>query len=88
MIADTPIIVFDEVISTLDIETAYEIEKLILSLNKTVIMISNAFSGSLLEQYDEIVLIDHGHIVDHGNHEYMMKCCEKYRELYHIRCEL
>lgn len=88
LLTDTPILIFDEVISTLDIETAYDIEKLILSLDKTVIMISNAFSGSLLSLYDEIILIDNGNIINHGSHEYMLEHCQEYKNLYHVRCEL
>ena len=75
-------------VSTLDIETAYEIEKLILSLNKMVIMVSNAFSGQLLSKYDEIILIKDGIILAHGTHEELLNSSELYREIYHIRCEL
>lgn len=88
LLANAPMFIFDEVISTLDIETAYEIEKLILSLDKTIIMVSNAFSGQLLAKYDEIILIKDGSIVDHGSHEYMLSNCELYKEIYHVRCEL
>ncbi|MBO5867825.1 MAG: ABC transporter ATP-binding protein, partial [Oscillospiraceae bacterium] len=53
MIESPNVLILDEVVSTLDIETAYEIEKLVLSFkDRTIIMISNAFSGQLLEQYD------------------------------------
>lgn len=88
LLSNASCFVFDEVVSTLDIETAYEIEKLILSLDKTVIMVSNAFSGQLLSKYDEIILIKDGIILAHGTHEKLLNCSELYREIYHIRCEL
>ena len=75
---------FDEVVSTLDIDTAYEIEKLALSLNdKTIIFVSHNFSGKLIRQYDEILIMDQGQLIDHGRYEellarspYFARICE------------
>ena len=88
LLSDAACFIFDEVVSTLDIETAYEIEKLILSLDKTVIMVSNAFSGQLLDRYDEIIIIKDGSILVHGTHKELLDNSPLYKELYHIRCEL
>lgn len=88
LLSDASIFIFDEVISTLDIETAYEIEQIILSLNKTVIMVSNAFSGQLLRSYDEILLINNGKLINHGPHDYLLNNCDEYKQIYHVRCEL
>ncbi|MSC86651.1 ABC transporter ATP-binding protein, partial [Eubacterium sp. am_0171] len=86
IVAYPKVLVFDEVVSTLDIETAYEIEKLILSLDSTVVMISNAFSGQLLSQYDIIVLMDDGCVLATGTHEFLLDNSKEYREIYEIRC--
>lgn len=80
------VVIFDEVISTLDIETAFEIEQLILRLETTVIMISNAFSGQLLPRYDEIILMDRGRVLAHGTHSELLGSSPDYREIYRIRC--
>lgn len=87
---DSPqVLILDEVVSTLDIMTAYEIEKLFLSMeDKMVIMISNAFSGALLDQYDEIILLDQGEIAAHGRHEELLEQSELYRQIYECRCGL
>ena len=78
-------IVFDEVISTLDIETAYEIEKMILDYqDKTVVFISHNFSGLLLSRYDEILLLDQGKLVAHGPLT-TMKDNEQFRHILHIK---
>lgn len=78
-------IVFDEVISTLDIETAYEIENMILGYeDKTVIFISHNFSGLLLSKYDEILLLDQGRLVAHGPLD-VIKSNEQFRNILHIK---
>lgn len=84
LLSTAHILVFDEVVSTLDIDTAYEIEKLALSLNdKTIIFVSHNFSGKLIRQYDEILIMDHGQLIDHGRYEellarspYFTRICE------------
>ena len=85
LLHSTDVLVFDEVISTLDIETAYEIEELALSfLDKTIIFISHNFSGQLLQLYDSILLMSDGKLITHGNYfdlirsenEYFRKICK------------
>lgn len=85
LVQNTPIIVFDEVISTLDIETAYEIEKLALSLNSTVIFVSHNFSGKLVNEYDEILLLENGKLVNHGSHKNMLNICDEYQHIWEIK---
>ena len=69
LLHSTEVLVFDEVISTLDIETAYEIEDLALSFSdKTIIFISHNFSGKLLKLYDSILLMSDGRLIAHGNY--------------------
>ena len=86
LVKNPQVLILDEVVSTLDIETAYEIEKLVLDLDTTVIMVSNAFSGKLIGKYDIIVLMDNGKIVDSGSHKELLTKSEIYREIYEIRC--
>ena len=86
LINKAEIMIFDEVISTLDIETAYEIEKQALSLeNKIIIFISNNFSGKLIDQYDEILLLSDGMLVAHGKYYELLEINEYFRNIYDIR---
>lgn len=85
LVKNTPIIVFDEVISTLDIETAYEIEKLALNLDSTVIFISHNFSGKLVKDYDEILLLEDGSLIAHGSHEDLLANSSDYKRIWSIK---
>lgn len=85
LVQHTPIIVFDEVISTLDIETAYEIERLALSLESTVIFISHNFSGKLVREYDEILLLDSGKIIGNGTHDALLASNIDYQRIWEIK---
>ena len=85
MISQTQTIIFDEAVSTLDVLTAYEIEKLLLSLPETVLFVSHNFSAQLLGQYDEILVMDGGRILDTGTHEALMQSCALYQEMISIK---
>lgn len=80
------ILIFDEVVSTLDIETAYEIEKMVLGYNdKTVIFVSHNFSGKLIRDYDEILVMDGGKLLAHGTYDELLKECEYFRRICEIK---
>lgn len=80
------VIIFDEAISTIDIINAYEIEKMLLSMSdRTVIFVSHNFSSLLIDQYDEILLMDSGHIIAHGSHCDMMRTCPQYRNIIELK---
>ncbi len=85
LLSRTPVIIFDEVISTLDIETAYEIERLALSLNSTVVFISHNFSGKLVRNYDEVLLMKDGKLIGDGNHDAMLATSQEYRHIWEIK---
>lgn len=80
------VLIFDEVVSTLDVETAYEIEKLALSFDKhTVIFVSHNFSGKLIREYDEILVMENGKLIDYGKYEDLMKSCPYFRKICEIK---
>lgn len=86
LINRSDVIIYDEAISTLDIPTAFEIEKMLLSLeNQTVLFVSHNFSSQLMNQYDEIILLDKGKISEYGTHDELMKTSEYYRRIMDIK---
>lgn len=72
LLLDMPILVMDEVTSSLDAETAFEIESDILKLDKTVIAVSHRLNKNLLKTYDKIVVLRDGVIYEQGNYETLM----------------
>ena len=80
------ILIFDEVVSTLDIETAYEIEKMILDYSdKTVIFVSHNFSGKLIKTYDEILVMDGGKLLAHGTYDELYDNCPYFKRICDIK---
>lgn len=80
------VIIFDEVVSTLDIETAYDIEKSALELSdKTVIFISHNFSGKLIRKYDGIVVLNAGKIVASGTYDELMETSPYFQRICNIK---
>lgn len=80
------VIIYDEAISTLDIPTAYEIEKTLLSLrDQTLLFVSHNFSAQLIEEYDQILLLDQGKICGAGTHKELMQSSEYYRHIMKIK---
>lgn len=86
LLSSVRMIVFDEVVSTLDIETAYEIEKMALELeDKTVVFISHNFSGKLIRDYDDILVIQNGSLFAHGTYDHLINNCDYFRRICEIK---
>lgn len=86
LLSKARVMIFDEVVSTLDIETAYEIEKMVLEYEKqTMIFISHNFSGKLIHEYDEILVMDSGRLVDHGTYDELIKNSSYFRNICEIK---
>ena len=85
LLAATPVIVFDEVVSTLDVETAFEIEQMVLQYSNTIVFISHNFSGKLIHEYDEILVMDGGKLISHGTYSELLAKCEYFRKICKIK---
>lgn len=86
LISPTRFLIFDEVVSTLDIETAYDIEKMALDYDeKTVVFISHNFSGKLIKEYDEILVMKDGCLVAHGPYDELISSNDYFRKICEIK---
>ena len=70
---DAPIVILDEATANVDPENEKELMEAVdaLTKEKTIIMIAHRLKT--VRHADQIIVIDHGHIAQHGTHESLMK---------------
>ena len=76
---DPRIIIMDEATSALDAKTEYEVVEAIKDRGITCVVIAHRLST--IRDCDEIVVMEHGKIVERGSNEELMKKHGKYEEL-------
>lgn len=85
LIRQTEVLLLDEATAALDNETAYQIEKEILSIKDlTRIIITHKLEESLLEKYDEIIVLKDGDIIEKGNFSQLIKDKGYFYSLYNV----
>ncbi len=87
LIKDPQLIIFDDCLSAVDIKTEKTIIDNLYSFlrNKTAIIITHRIFS--LFQFDKIIVIEEGEIVEEGTHEQLLKNNGYYTELYYRQHE-
>ncbi len=81
LLADPRVLILDDATSAVDASTEQSI-KLALAeamTGRTTFIVAHRLSTIALA--DEIVVLDHGRITAHGNHEHLLQASELYREI-------
>lgn len=81
ILRDTPIILFDEATSALDNHSKNKIQETINKLSKIKTIVIIAHSLEIVQDFDNIIMIDDGKIVEQGNHDELINNHGKYFEL-------
>ncbi|WP_297812715.1 ABC transporter ATP-binding protein [uncultured Finegoldia sp.] len=78
---DSPILILDEIASSLDVDNERKIQKSLNKLikNKTVIIISHRMKS--IENADKIVVLKQGKVEEIGTHDELLKVSETYKKL-------
>jgi len=88
LIADPRILVLDEATSSVDTQTEKLIQYALTQLFKNRTSFVVAHRLSTIAEADCIYVLEHGRIIEHGNHQELMSLSDgKYRELYQIQFE-
>ncbi|WP_195945935.1 ABC transporter ATP-binding protein [Paraclostridium bifermentans] len=88
LINETKILILDESTSALDNETAYNLEKSLLNLeNLTMIVVTHKLIKNLLTDYDEIIVMKDGMVIEKGSFEELIDIKGYFYSLYYIQNE-
>ena len=81
LLSKSEVLLFDEVTSSLDLNTSKKIVNILKDLKKdhTIIMITH--KPQLMKMADEIIVIDHGKLVGKGKHKDLIKKNNYYKIL-------
>jgi subfamily B ATP-binding cassette protein MsbA len=82
ILADPKILILDEATSSLDSESEGKIQEALkrLRAGRTTFVIAHRLST--IRSADQILVIEHGEIIERGNHEELMALGGRYRELH------
>ncbi len=85
LLKNPPILILDEATSSLDSESELEVQKALekLMVGRTVFVIAHRLST--IRKADRILVIQHGRIVEEGNHRQLMALRGEYRRLHRIQ---
>ena len=81
-VADPPVLILDEATSSIDTRTESLIEKGMDSLMKERTVFVIAHRLSTVRNSDAIMVLEHGEIIERGNHDELIKQQGKYYQLY------
>lgn len=83
LLADPPVLLLDEPTEGLDPETADAILADVLSAGRTVVLVTHRLDG--LAAFDEVLLLDGGHVRQRGTHAELAERPGPYRDLWRVR---
>lgn len=85
LLADPPILVLDEATSALDSKTEHALQVALHEVvrNRSTLVIAHRLSTVM--QADQIIVMDHGKIADHGKHEELIRKEGLYKQYWEIQ---
>ena len=84
ILRNTPIILFDESTSNLDNYSTNKIRETMEKLSKSKTIISIAHSLDTVKDFDNIIVLENGKVVEQGNHEELIERQGNYYQLVNV----
>ena len=84
LLRNSPILIFDEPTSSLDVESHNYIQKTFSKLNNKQTLIHITHKLQAIKEYDQIIVMKNGEIVEEGKHDFLIKNHGVYKKLYEI----
>ncbi len=85
LIRKTPLLILDEGTSSIDRQTAYDIEHRLLSRDDlTLISITHNMSAESLRLYDEIFYLEDGRVAEHGHLDDLLESQGAFSRFFHV----
>ena len=85
ILKNAPLLVLDEATSSLDMESEHLIQEALARLmrHRTTIVIAHRLST--IQHADQIIVIDSGHIIEHGTHASLLQAQGQYARLHQLQ---
>lgn len=86
LIRNKPILILDEGTSAVDMQTAYDIESRLLTMdNLTLITVTHNLKAELLKKYDEIIYMENGSIKENGSFDELINTGSLFSEYFRLK---
>ncbi len=85
MIHKPKVLILDEATANIDSHTEAQIQKALMQLRDEITLLVIAHRPSIIEKADQILVLNHGELVQHGNHNELLEIEGVYRHLYEMQ---
>jgi subfamily B ATP-binding cassette protein MsbA len=85
ILREPQILLLDEATSDLDTESERFIQQAIREISKSCTIIAIAHRLSTIEHADNIIVLEHGQVVEQGTHEQLLAASGRYAAYYHMQ---
>ena len=85
LLRNSPVLVLDEATSALDTESERAIQSALAELQKDKTVLVIAHRLSTIENADEILVVDHGEIIERGSHRELLAKNGAYKQLHNLQ---